>query len=185
MIFFILLGLPFIMKIVDKNFFSVPVLELAYKLLGKVIILKPYNESELQKFRITEVEAYGGNDSACHAYKGKTKRNAPMFEAGGIVYVYLCYGIFNILNIVSGEKDFGEGVMIRGVDNLFGPGKASRAMGITRDLNYEDLTVSKRIWIEDDGFSVKKINQYTRVGIGYATQEDQDKLWRFRLESLF
>ncbi|MCL2611199.1 MAG: DNA-3-methyladenine glycosylase [Defluviitaleaceae bacterium] len=168
------------MKIINKDFFKVSVLELAHKLLGKIIVHST-EDNDAQRFRITEVEAYGMEDSACHAYKGKTKRNAPMFEEGGIVYVYLCYGIFNILNIVSGEKDSGEGVMIRGINDIFGPGKASRAMGITRNLNYEDLTISNKIWIEDDGFIPNKIAKFTRVGIGYALKQDQDKLWRFRL----
>ncbi|MCL2861293.1 MAG: DNA-3-methyladenine glycosylase [Firmicutes bacterium] len=167
------------MRITDKNFFKVPVLELAEKLLGKIIVREI--GGELRRFCITEVEAYGTNDSACHASRGKTKRNAPMFEEGGVVYVYLCYGIFNILNIVSGEKDAGEGVMIRGIDDIFGPGKVGRIMEITRDLNYEDLSTSNKIWIEDDGFKVSNIEKYPRVGIGYAAKEDQDKLWRFRV----
>lgn len=170
------------MRIIDKNFFTVPVLELANKLLGKIIVHKIVDK-EL-RFRITEVEAYGTGDTACHANKGKTKRNAPMFEEGGTVYVYLCYGIFNILNFVSGKKDCGEGVMIRAVNDIFGPGKAGKALEITRDLNYEDLTVSNKIWLEDDGFIVDKIDKFTRVGIGYALQEDQDKLWRFRVADI-
>jgi len=168
------------MRIIDKKFYSVSVVELAHNLLGKIIVRR-MDDGGVYRFRITEVEAYAAHDSACHAHKGKTKRNAPMFEEGGTVYVYLCYGIFNILNIVSGDKNSGEGVMIRGVDNVFGPGKSSRVMRITRDLNYEDLTLSKKIWIEEDGYIIEKIDKYPRVGIGYALQEDQDKLWRFRL----
>ena len=170
------------MRITDKSFFTVPVLELSEKLLGKIIVRK-MEDGEIKRFRITEVEAYASNDSACHAYRGKTPRNAPMFEAGGILYVYLCYGIFNLLNIVSGMKGTPEGVMIRGVDNIEGPGRSSRAMNITRELNREELITSNKIWLEDDGYIVRTqdIERFKRVGIGYAKQEDQDRLWRFRI----
>jgi len=168
------------MRITDRYFFTVPVLELSEKLLGKVIVRRIDN-GEVKRFRITEVEAYGNNDSACHAFRGKTKRNAPMFEAGGILYVYLCYGMFNLLNIVSGTEGSPEGVMIRCIDNIEGPGRSGRAMEITREFNREDLTTSDRIWLEDDGFVASNITYLKRVGIGYATQEDQDKFWRFSI----
>jgi len=168
------------MRIVDKEFFTVPVLELSQRLLGKIIVRR-MSDGTLKRFRITEVEAYGKNDSACHAFRGKTPRNAPMFESGGILYVYLCYGLFNILNFVSGIEGSPESVMIRGVDNIEGPGRSSRAMEITRELNRERLLTSDRIWLEDDGFVPTEIQAHKRVGIGYATQEDQDKLWRFRV----
>jgi DNA-3-methyladenine glycosylase len=168
------------MRIVDKSFFTSPVLELAQKLLGKVIVRK-MQSGGVKKFRITEVEAYGGSDdTASHASKGKTPRNAPMFEDGGILYVYLCYGIFNLLNIVSGKQGQPEGVMIRGVEGIEGPGRVSRALEITRELNREDITTSERFWLEDDGFVLQNITAHKRVGIGYATQDDQDKLWRFK-----
>ncbi|MCL2847067.1 MAG: DNA-3-methyladenine glycosylase [Firmicutes bacterium] len=168
------------MRIADESFFTAPVLELAEKLLGKVIVRRLAN-GEVRHFRITEVEAYGANDTACHAYRGKTKRNAPMFEKGGILYVYLCYGIFDLLNIVSGNKDEPEAVLIRGVNGVEGPGRASRMMEITRELNREDLMTSNEIWVEDDGCIATNIEHLKRVGIGYASKEDQDKLWRFKM----
>jgi len=168
------------MRITERSFFTIPVLELAENLLGKIIVRK-FETGGMKRFQITEVEVYGANDSACHAYRGKTNRNAPMFEEGGILYVYLCYGIFDIANIVSGKAGSPEGVMIRGIDNIEGPGRSSRAMEITREHNREDLTVSDKIWIENDGFMPTNIERLKRVGISYATQEDQDKLWRFKL----
>lgn len=181
------------MRITDKGFFNAPVLDLAHDLLGKIIVRR-MSDGSVKRFRITEVEAYGGmEDSASHASRGKTQRNAPMFESGGILYVYLCYGIFNLLNFVSGAEDSPEGVMIRGVSpiseqgqvgiNIEGPGRSSRAMEITRELNREDLLSSERFWLEDDGTrpDPEDIEHLKRVGIGYATQEDQDRLWRLRV----
>ncbi|MCL2848263.1 MAG: DNA-3-methyladenine glycosylase [Firmicutes bacterium] len=169
------------MRIKDKSFFMIPVEELAINLLGKIIVRKMKN-GEINRFRITSTESYGGSDdSASHAYKKKTNRNAPMFENGGILYVYLCYGIFELLNIVSGTNEKAEAVLITGVDNIIGPGRVSKKLEITRELNYKDLTNGDEIWLEDDGFKPQEINRQKRVGIGYALSTDQEKLWRFSL----
>lgn len=168
------------MRITDKTFFQQPALLLAEQLLGKILVHRS-DSGEVFRSRLTDVESYRADDSACHAYRGMTKRNAPMFEAGGVLYIYLCYGLFNIVNIISGAKGEAEGVMIRGVEGADGPGRASRKMQITRTLNREDLTVSEKIWIEDDGFVPGKIVKNKRIGIGYARQEDQERLWRFTI----
>ena len=189
------------MRITDRAFFTQPVLDMCYALLGKLIVRR-FDSGEIKRFRITEVEAYGGKeDSASHASKGMTKRTVPMFEEGGTVYVYLCYGIFDILNFVSGEKGDPQGVMIRGVQEVEGvrvegPGRSSRLMNITRELNMENLVTSDKIWVESEGVFdlslemnaeekskvfVGEVECFTRVGIGYATKEDQEKLWRFKL----
>jgi len=170
------------MKIVDKNFFMIPVEHLAINLLGKIIVRK-MSSGEIKRFRITSTEGYGGKeDSASHAYKKKTKRNAPMFENGGILYVYLCYGIFELLNIVSGTSENAEAVLITGVDEIIGPGRVSRLLEITRELNFRDLTNNTEIWLEDDGFKPTAIKREKRVGIGYALIEDKEKLWRFSID---
>ena len=179
------------MKIVDKEFFKVPVLELCMRLLGK-IISRQFPDGVVRYFRIMEVEAYGGGlDTASHASRGKTKRNALMFEAGGILYVYLCYGIFDLVNIVSGIAGSAEGVMLRGVQEIGnngealkrveGPGRTSKLMEMTREFNWEDLIESTKIWIEEDGYVVGEVEALSRVGIGYAAKECQEKLWRFRI----
>ena len=170
-----------ITKIKDKAFFTVAVEDLAIKLLGKIIARKMKN-GEINHFRITSTECYGGNeDSASHAYRKKTKRNAPMFENGGVLYVFLCYGIFELLNIVSGTNEKAEAVLITGVDDIVGPGRVSRKLEITRELNFKDLTSCEEIWLEDDGFSPKTIKRDKRVGINYALISDQEKLWRFSI----
>jgi len=170
------------MKRLNPEFFNCNSVELAKKLLGKVLCVQSGNQ--VIRKMITETEAYGINDTACHCYKGRTKRNDPMFKVGGTVYVYLCYGIHEILNVVAGKDGEGQGVMIRGVEGAVGPGKVSKALDIDRSLNYELLPLSKRIWLEN-GVEVKdsQIEKLKRVGISYASQEDQDKLWRFRFIS--
>ena len=168
------------MRILDQNFFKTDVNILAEKLLGKILCRKI--DGEILRFRITEVECYGGpEDSASHAFKGKTKRNTPMFECGGTIYVYFCYGIHEILNIVSSVEGNPQGVMIRGVKDLFGPGKVTKALKVNRSLSGQDITKSNDLWLEDDGLVAENIQRFKRVGIGYATQEDQDKLWRLRI----
>ncbi|MCL2570162.1 MAG: DNA-3-methyladenine glycosylase [Firmicutes bacterium] len=169
------------MRIIDRAFFKRNVVILAQELLGKVLCRK-LADGQVLRIRITETEAYGGaDDSASHASHGMTKRNAPMFGRGGTIYVYLCYGIHEILNIISGEVGDPQGVMIRGVDNLFGPGKVTKALCVTRELCNHDITNSQDIWLEDDGFKLNGVQELKRVGIGYASTEDQDRLWRFRI----
>jgi len=130
-------------------------------------------------WRITETEAYvGEGDTACHARRGRTPRTAVMYLPGGAAYVYLCYGIHALLNIVTGEKDEPEAVLVRGVQGIPGPGRVTRAAGIDLSFNEENLLRSKRLWLEDDGTRFA----YTaapRVGIDYASERDRQRLWRF------
>ena len=151
--------------------------ELAPRLLG-MKLCRRLNDKMI-KLRITETEAYfGEEDTACHAHKGKTERTKTLYESGGVAYVYLCYGIHNLLNIVSGEKDFPQAVLIRGVEGFAGPGKLTKALKIDRTLNGENLIASEQLWLEDDGVRFEYIAA-KRVGIDYATPEYRDKLWRF------
>ena len=135
------------------------------------------------KARIVETEAYcGEGDTACHAHCGKTERNAPMYEAGGIAYVYLCYGMHNLLNVVTGEPGNPEAVLIRGVEGAVGPGRATRLLQIDRSLNREPLATSERMWIEDDESRPPRFKATPRIGIAYATRRDQNRKWRFVVE---
>ena len=165
------------MKRLEKEFYNISAIELAPKLLGKLLCRKINNE--VIKLRITETEAYyGEDDTACHAHKGKTNRTKVMYEKGGITYIYLCYGVHYLLNIVSGEKDFPEAVLIRGVEGFNGPGKLTKKLEITKDFNYENLTTSKNIWLEYDNFVAEYITT-ERIGINYATEEYRKIKWRF------
>jgi len=150
---------------------------LAQKLLGKLLCRKKGNK--LIKLRITETEAYyGEGDTACHAHKGKTERTRIMYETGGHAYIYLCYGVHWLLNVVSGTEDFPEAVLIRGVEGFDGPGKLTKQLQINKTLNGENLVESKHLWIEDDG-KRPSFDASKRVGIDYASEEDKNRLWRF------
>ena len=157
-------------------FFHRPCLEVARELVGKLLVVNG------KRFRISETEAYCGEaDTACHAHKGKTKRTEVLYADAGTLYIYLCYGIHWLLNIVTGEPGQPEAVLIRACQEAPGPGKLTKALGITGTLNRESAVSSPELWIEDDGFSCE-VETAKRVGIGYASQEDQDRLWRFQLK---
>jgi len=158
--------------------YALPAPELAPALLGK-LLCRRLDDGRLVKARITETEAYfGEDDSACHAHCGRTARNAIMYERGGFAYVYLCYGMHEMLNVVSGRTGHPEAVLVRGVTDFPGPGRLTKALSIDRSLNGENLATSKRLWLEDDGLR-PAFSAGPRIGIGYASPEDQARLWRF------
>lgn len=162
----------------DSAFYAMPATELAPLLLGK-LLCRQLDSGEVMRLRITETEAYyGEEDTACHAHKGRTERTKTMYQPGGVAYVYLCYGIHSLLNIVSGPLDCPQAVLLRGVQGLPGPGRLTKALSITRDLNGENLITSPRLWLEEDGTTCLW-DTAKRVGIDYATPEYRDKLWRF------
>ena len=148
----------------------------AEELVGKLLVRQ--TESEMHFLRITETEVYKGEtDTACHASRGKTKRNAPLYEAGGRYYLYLCYGIHWLMNVVTGKEGEPQGVLIRACEGAEGPGKLTKALGIDglfRESDAEDET----LYFVSDG-AAPSICRKKRVGIGYASKEDQDRLWRF------
>lgn len=159
-----------------REFFHRPCLEVARDLVGKVLV---HNGRRL---RISETEAYcGESDTACHACKGRTTRTEVMYAEAGTIYIYLCYGMHWMLNIVTGEKEQPEAVLIRACAEAPGPGKLTKALGITGELNRKSVVDSHELWIEDDGLCCE-VEADKRVGIGYASQEDQDRLWRFKIK---
>ncbi len=150
--------------------------EVARDLVGKVLV---YRRNTL---RISETECYcGEDDTACHASRGRTKRTEVMYMDAGTVYIYLCYGMHWMLNIVTGEENQPEAVLIRACVEASGPGKLTKRLGITGSENRSSVVTSEDLWIGDDGF-VCEIQTDRRVGIGYASQEDQDRLWRFMIK---
>lgn len=181
-------------------FYNNPVtIELARNLLGKVLCtdLNGIFTSTI----ITETEAYlGETDRASHAWNGRrTTRTETMFQSGGIAYVYLCYGLHNMMNVVTGPADFPHAVLIRagepldGIDQMLirrkkvktdknllgGPGSFCQAMGIDRSLNAADLT-GELIWIEDRGIVIPNSDIFSgpRIGVDYAG-EDAKLPYRF------
>ena len=155
--------------------------EAAEKLIGK-LLCKRTEDGSVLRARITETECYcGEEDTACHAHRGKTERNRPLYEEGGISYVYLCYGMHNMLNIVTGAKGEPQAVLIRGIDGADGPGKLTKKLSIERRHNGADVVFSDELWIEDDGFIPDDISTSPRIGIDYADEADRVRPWRFKI----
>ena len=159
----------------DYDFYHRPCLEVAHDLVGKVLVCGD------QKLRISETEAYVGEaDTACHAHKGKTRRTEVMYQKAGTIYIYLCYGMHWLLNIVTGEENEPEAVLIRACVDADGPGKLTKKLGITGDFNRQSIC-GDNLYIIDDGFQCD-VTTDKRVGIGYATAEDQARPWRFKMQ---
>jgi len=177
------------MRILQHSFYNQPTLKVAKELLGKVLCHK--NGNVVLEGRIIETEAYLQKDKACHASRGKTPRNAPMFGKPGFSYVYFTYGMHYCFNVVTQPEGIAEAVLIRAVeplkgvgvmkrnrgreDNLTdGPAKLCQAFGIDKKLNEVDMTHGNFV-IKYDGFRPEKIQKATRIGI----KLDADKEWRF------
>ena len=154
-----------------------PAPEAAEALLGMRLVRTMEDGSALS-VRITETEAYyGESDTACHARFGRTKRSEILYHEAGTVYVYLCYGIHWMLNLVTGPADDPQAVLIRGVEGASGPGRVTKLLRIDGSLN--GTTLGGALRLEDDGFRPHRIQRTGRIGIGYASAEDQARLWRF------
>jgi len=172
-------------RILPRAYFNRPTLTVARSLVGKYLVRK--NGTGMMAGKIIEVEAYvGAEDKACHASKGRTQRTEVMFGPPGIAYVYLIYGMYHCLNVVTERKEFPSAVLIRAVEIdgelIDGPGRLCRALQIDRHLNQVDLTTGESIWFEDRGLLVRKaeVGTYPRIGVDYAGKWAK-KLWRFRL----
>lgn len=187
------------MKIDPAYYLNQDVLFLAKDLLGKVLFTKI--DGEITAGIIVETEAYFGvQDKASHAYGGRrTNRTETMYSEGGISYVYLCYGMHHLFNIVSSVKDEPHAILIRAIEPLIGkeiiefrrsmpstkaaisagPGSAAKALGIDRSFNAKHLH-GEEVWLEDHGirYSDEEIAATPRVGIAYA-QEHALLPWRF------
>jgi len=174
--------------------------KIARELLGKVLFTNV--NGIITAGMIVETEAYSWKEKGCHAYGAKkTNRNAVMFERGGHTYVYLCYGMHYLFNIVTNEANIPEAVLIRAVQPVHGinemmirrgksknefhltsgPGKLTKALGIDRKLNGKFL-MGDEVWVEDAGRRVasRDILESPRIGIDYAG-EDARLPWRFTL----
>lgn len=166
------------MKRLEYDFFHRECPEVARDLVGKVLVHRA--DGQELRLRITETECYcGEDDTACHAHKGRTKRTDVLYADAGTIYIYLCYGMHWLLNIVTGDVDKPQAVLIRACEGKNGPGKLTKALSITGALNRQSI-LDSNLWVEDDGFRCEIITD-KRVGIGYASQEDQDRLWRYKM----
>lgn len=165
-------------KRLDYDFFHRDALIVARELAGKLIV-RTLPDGETVRIRITETEAYRGEeDKACHASKGRTPRTELLYGDAGILYIYLCYGMHWLMNVVTGSEGEPQGVLFRAGENYGGPAKLTKALGVNKNLNGRSLVDNDEIHIEDDGISFK-IRTAPRVGIDYAGEKWKNKPWRF------
>ncbi len=187
------------MKLAQSFYQRQNVVQIAKELIGKVLVTSV--NGLLTSGVIVETEAYSYKERGCHAYRGLTGRNKVMFEPGGVAYVYLCYGIHQMVNVVTNQRWKADAVLIRALRPLegqdvmigrtrassvkkitSGPGKLTRAMGIGQNHNGLSLQ-GNEIWIEDRNVQVPRagIADSTRIGIDYAG-DDARLPWRFSLK---
>lgn len=166
------------MERLTETFFLRSCLEAAPALVGKLICRRLPDGSVL-RLRITETEAYNGTaDTACHASKGKTQRSEMLWRAPGTVYIYLCYGMHWMLNVITGSEGDPQGVLIRACEGYGGPGKLTKYLQLDKQFNGTSFCDCGALWMEDDGYR-PSLRTDCRVGIDYAAPEDRDRLWRF------
>ena len=149
-------------------------------LLGKALVRTTPREHTA--WMITEVEAYSGErDRACHASKGRTARTEVMYQPGGVWYVYLCYGVHEMLNIVTGPAEYPAAVLIRGVRGISGPGRLTKRLQIDRRLNGLPAHPKSGLHLEDTGLEIPRrlIKSSPRIGVNYAGPVWAAKPWRF------
>ncbi len=155
---------------------------LARWLLGKYLVRR-FVDGRMEARMIVETEAYDGErDLACHARVGRTARTEVMYAAGGVWYIYLCYGIHEMLNLVVGPAEWPAAVLIRGVEGISGPGRVSKTLAIDRKFNRTAATQeTSGLWLEDRGVRVPRgsVTATTRIGVDYAGPVWATKPWRF------
>lgn len=162
---------------IDLNFFCNDAVIVAKNLIGKYLCRKI--NGKIIKDQIVETEAYlNENDTASHARFGKTQRSKIMWECGGTIYVYLCYGVHYMLNFVTGEKGEAQAVLIRGTQNANGPGKVCKLFGIDKNLN--GALLCDELWVEEG--EPCEMESTARIGITYAQQKDREAQLRFVLK---
>ena len=175
-------------RALPRDYFNRQTVRVARSLIGKYLVR--VIDGRTLAGKIVEVEAYvGSEDKACHASKGRTQRTDVMFGPPGVAYVYLIYGMYHCLNVVTEREGFPAAVLIRAIDIdgelIDGPGRLCRSLQIDRSLNRADLTAGEFLWFEDRGVAVgrKDVETYPRVGVDYAGEWTK-KLWRFRLRAV-
>lgn len=192
------------MKTLNQGFYLQDAIHAAKALLGKFLVRSEGDKNYY--FKIVETEAYmGEEDKGAHAFGGKrTNRTAPMFEIGGITYIYLIYGMYHCLNIVVNKEEVPQCVLIRAVEPLDeaaisfakvhrniksskvadltnGPGKLCKALAIDKSLNAKSVKEQGALWLAEGEEENFKIISAKRINIPYA-EEYQDVLWRFYIK---
>jgi DNA-3-methyladenine glycosylase len=137
-------------------------------------------KDQVIKMTINETEAYDGEeDLACHASKGKTPRNQVMYGEPGVIYLYLCYGMHWLLNIVCEKKGYPAAVLLRGTLEVNGPGRLTKKLGIDGQLNRKRAVYSNGLWFEQGDLVKKEIQTGPRIGVNYAGEYWAKKPYRF------
>jgi DNA-3-methyladenine glycosylase len=184
---------------IEQSWFVRPSTAVAPDLIGCTLV-RQFSDGEIKRGTIVEVEAYGPEDPACHAYRKQTPRNAAMFMAGGYSYVYFIYGMYHCLNIVTDRAGVGSAVLIRALEMennpppitkaiqrlAAGPGKLCRHLNIDRTLNQIQLDLGQPLWIEPRSQQFKTalenqnkaLVQTTRIGLSQGI----DLPWRWYLK---
>jgi len=166
--------------ILGPEFYQRDSLQVAPELLGKKLA-RYYSPGIIKHYTITEVEVFRGEeDLACHASKGRTGRTEIMYHSGGKIYMYLIYGIHWMFNIVADKWDSPHAILIRGIDEIVGPGRVSKELGLDKSFYGHDISKSTKIWI-NDAPSVQKYFTGKRIGIDYSGDYWKNKKWRFSL----
>lgn len=186
-------GLEIVMKKVPLSFYDrTDVIKIARELLGKILVT--HFENKITSGRIVETEAYVGiTDKASHSFAGKrTMRNEHMYSQAGTAYVYICYGMHQMMNIVTNKRDIPDAILIRGIEPLQGieimsertgkslndptisrgPGNVAKALGIFKKHSGLHL-LDNEIYIADDGFRLneEKIGISKRIGVEGAGKD--------------
>jgi len=188
-------------SLLDRAFFNRDTLTVARNLLGKRLV-RCIRGQRLSGM-VVETEAYlGAEDSASHAFRGQTPRNAVMFGPAGMAYVYLVYGMHHMLNVTTDANGIPGAVLLRAMEPLEsidrmtelrggsgrsladGPGKLCQALAVDLSLKGMDVTLGERLWFENlRDVPANDIVRGPRVGIAYASEKDRQALWRFRLNT--
>jgi DNA-3-methyladenine glycosylase len=184
------------MRKIPLSFFNRSALLVAKEVLGCYLVTE--TDDGIERYMITETEAYvGPHDLASHSSKGRTKRTEVMYGIGGTIYIYLIYGMHNMLNIVTGEKNYPAAVLIRGVERItkdgneeiIGPGNVAKALHISRMINGMVLSTEANLWVEipqpasaeATARRRRKVIRTPRIGIDYAGPIWANKNYRFIL----
>jgi len=158
--------------LLKPDFFSRPAQTVARDLLGKYLVRRVNGKTKA--YKIIETEAYvGPHDKASHSYGSRrTKRNEPMWGRAGVWYIYFTYGMHYMLNIVTGKDGYPSAVLIRGLEEVSGPGRLTKALKIDKTHNTKAALPANGLWIEDRGEKVppSKVKRTPRIGIAYAEE---------------
>ena len=167
-----------------KEFFEQNTLKAAKCLLGKTLCVR--KDGKILKGIIIETEAYiGEDDLACHASKGRTIRTETLYGEPAHFYIYLCYGMHYMLNIVTSSKGHPSAVLIRALEGIVGPGRVTKSLEISKNLNGKEASAKSGYGFEDRGVKIdkKSILKTSRIGVEYAGPVWSKKPWRFIVDT--